>query len=152
MTSARACGLNDAIPARAPTRDAWARVHRAVRLLQPLAVDGVGCKQVVVRADRVRLSMARRCSNRAVFMNSALNTEVGSLNRIEYLTLSTNQFYSSASAITHYSRVPFRISPPCSALVLPPAYMCAMGGEPLWPASQLSPSSSTSSSTWPACT
>ena len=54
--------------------------------------------------------------NRVVFMNSALNTEVGSLNRIEYITLSTIQFYSSGSAMTHYSQMPFRISPP----VLPP--------------------------------
>ena len=46
-----------------------------------------------------------------VFMISALNTEVGSLIRIEYLTLSTIQFYSSGSARTHYSRMPFRISP-----------------------------------------
>ena len=44
-----------------------------------------------------------RCSNRRIFMNSALNTEVGSLNRIEYLTLRTIQFYSSGPAIADYS-------------------------------------------------
>ena len=62
--------------------------------------------------------------NRVVFMNSALNTEVGSLNRIEYLTLSTIQFHSIGSAITHYSRVPFRILPPVSTR------LCPFG--PLW--------------------
>ena len=46
---------------------------------------------------------SRSVLNRAVFMNSALNTEVGSLNRIEYLTPSSIQFYSNGSARTHYS-------------------------------------------------
>ena len=41
--------------------------------------------------------------NRVIFMNSAPNTEVGSLNRIEYLTLRTIQFYSSGPAIADYS-------------------------------------------------
>jgi len=56
-----------------------------------------GCRPGFVTLDHRTVTFRNapgRRLNRVIFMNSALNTEVGSLNRIECRALGSIQFYS----------------------------------------------------------